>query len=48
MSFSYARTIDNDNWNVLQIDGGINKIKDPTRFYSLHCYLFPQSEICPR
>lgn len=39
ITFSYGH-IKNDT-NILQIDGFDTKI-DPTRFYSLHCHLFPK------
>ncbi|OWF48473.1 fringe glycosyltransferase-like [Mizuhopecten yessoensis] len=39
LTFSYS-----DN-NIVHIDG-FSKDQDPTRLYSLHCMLFPASDIC--
>lgn len=44
ISFSYSRF--GRDLNVLQIDGFDQRI-DPTRFLSLHCYLFPNFSFCP-
>lgn len=42
ITFSYAN-IQNDT-NTIQIDG-FNRVIDPTRFYTLHCHLFPHVRI---
>lgn len=39
VTFSYAN-IQNET-NTINIDGFFNRTIDPTRFYSLHCHLFP-------
>ncbi|KAL7297828.1 hypothetical protein TKK_0008861 [Trichogramma kaykai] len=46
VSFSYAKG-PKDEWNVVKIDG-FDKKKDPSRFKSLHCYLFPAASNCLR
>lgn len=43
VSFGYSR--DHNKWNVVKLDGFTLKT-DPTRFYSLHCYLFPHLHSC--
>ncbi len=44
ISFSYS------SWegssNVLAVDGPWDEEEDPTRFYSLHCLLFPRVPWC--
>ncbi|KAJ0180368.1 hypothetical protein K1T71_003772 [Dendrolimus kikuchii] len=45
ISFSYSKH--NDDWNVVNV-AGFDTDYDPTRFLSLHCFLFPHSKICPR
>ncbi|KAG4070934.1 hypothetical protein HA402_001371 [Bradysia odoriphaga] len=45
VSFSYGQ-IKNDK-NILNIDG-LDNISDPTRFYSLHCHLFPHLSSCSK
>lgn len=42
ITFSYAN-IQNDT-NTIQIDG-FNRVIDPTRFYTVHCHLFPHVRI---
>ncbi|KAG5680517.1 hypothetical protein PVAND_010024 [Polypedilum vanderplanki] len=44
ISFSYAHI--KDDWNVVKVVNGFDTTKDPYRFYSLHCYLFPHFEMC--
>ncbi|KAL5290952.1 MFNG family protein [Megaselia abdita] len=44
VSFSYARM--KNEWNIIKVDGFDLK-KDPKRFYSLHCHLFPYFSFCP-
>ncbi|EEB10059.1 Fringe glycosyltransferase, putative [Pediculus humanus corporis] len=46
ISFSYSR-YGKDDLNVVKIEGFDYKI-DPTRFLSLHCFLFPNFKFCPR
>lgn len=46
ISLSYSR-YGKDDLNVVKIDGFDYKI-DPTRFLSLHCFLFPTQSFCPR
>ncbi|KAL7033210.1 hypothetical protein ACKWTF_007506 [Chironomus riparius] len=43
ISFSYAHI--KDDWNIVKVDR-FDTTKDPYRIYSLHCYLFPQFDIC--
>lgn len=43
ISYSYA--VENNLWNVIKIDG-FNEQMDPTRFFSLHCHLFPHLKSC--
>ncbi len=46
VSFSYARSgepEDFDSDNVVSVGGGVSRRKDPTRFMSLHCRLYPGS-----
>lgn len=43
ISFSYAHI--KDDWNVVKVDG-FDTERDPYRFYSLHCYLFPHFDTC--
>ncbi|CAH1374999.1 fringe glycosyltransferase [Tenebrio molitor] len=45
ISFSYARN--KDEWNVVKIEGFDTKY-DTNRFLSLHCFLFPHFNFCPR
>ncbi|XP_037073880.1 fringe glycosyltransferase-like [Pollicipes pollicipes] len=45
ISFSYAS--DGEEENVINLET-FNKQKDPTRFYSLHCLLYPSTSFCPR
>lgn len=45
ISFSYSKL--KDEWNVVQVPG-FDTQYDPTRFLSLHCFLFPRFEFCPR
>lgn len=45
ISFSYSRN--KDEWNVVKIEGFDMKY-DPNRFLSLHCFLFPHFNFCPR
>ncbi|XP_039747304.1 LOW QUALITY PROTEIN: fringe glycosyltransferase [Pararge aegeria] len=45
ISFSYSKT--SKGWNVINVPG-FNYRYDPTRFLSLHCYLFPYFKYCPR
>jgi fringe protein len=42
LTFSYS--LDNEP-NTVDVDG-FNEITDPTRFLSLHCFLFPESLSC--
>lgn len=42
LTFSYS--LDNDP-NTVDVDG-FNEITDPTRFLSLHCFLFPEASNC--
>uniref|UniRef100_A0A0A1WQE2 Fringe glycosyltransferase n=1 Tax=Zeugodacus cucurbitae TaxID=28588 RepID=A0A0A1WQE2_ZEUCU len=44
VSFSYAHM--RNQWNVVKVDG-FDLAKDPKRFYSLHCKLFPYFSFCP-
>ncbi|XP_036337072.1 fringe glycosyltransferase-like [Rhagoletis pomonella] len=44
VSFSYAHM--RNQWNVIKVDG-FDLAKDPKRFYSLHCKLFPYFSFCP-
>ncbi|XP_014095726.1 fringe glycosyltransferase isoform X2 [Bactrocera oleae] len=44
VSFSYAHM--RNQWNVVRVDG-FDLAKDPKRFYSLHCKLFPYFSFCP-
>ncbi|XP_054270130.1 fringe glycosyltransferase [Macrosteles quadrilineatus] len=46
ITFSYSK-YSKDEINVVKIDGFDNRI-DPTRFLSLHCFLFPYFTFCPR
>ncbi|KAK7868832.1 hypothetical protein R5R35_003666 [Gryllus longicercus] len=46
ITFSYSR-YSKDEMNVVKIDGFDKRI-DPTRFLSLHCFLFPNSNFCSR
>ncbi|XP_014283170.1 fringe glycosyltransferase [Halyomorpha halys] len=46
ITFSYSK-YSKDEMNVVRIDGFDTRI-DPTRFLSLHCYLFPHFKSCPR
>ncbi|XP_073983539.1 fringe glycosyltransferase [Rhodnius prolixus] len=46
ITFSYSR-YSKDEMNVVRIDGFDTRI-DPTRFLSLHCFLFPHFKFCPR
>ncbi|XP_014240426.1 fringe glycosyltransferase [Cimex lectularius] len=46
ITFSYSK-YSKDEMNVVRIDGFDTRI-DPTRFLSLHCYLFPYFQFCPR
>ncbi|KAK6638344.1 hypothetical protein RUM44_008773 [Polyplax serrata] len=46
ISLSYSR-YGKDDLNVVKIEGFSYKL-DPTRFLSLHCYLFPNFKFCPR
>ncbi|KAF6203686.1 hypothetical protein GE061_002019 [Apolygus lucorum] len=46
ITFSYSR-YSKDEMNVVRIDGFDTRI-DPTRFLSLHCFLFPYFKFCPR
>ncbi|XP_023216864.1 fringe glycosyltransferase-like isoform X1 [Centruroides sculpturatus] len=45
ITFSYSRL--GQEMNVLPISGFDNRV-DPTRFLSLHCYLFPEVKFCSR
>ncbi|XP_012282368.1 fringe glycosyltransferase isoform X2 [Orussus abietinus] len=44
VSFSYKAC--QGDWNVVKIDGFGTK-DDPSRFRSIHCYLFPNAPQCP-
>ncbi|KAL0272397.1 UNVERIFIED_CONTAM: hypothetical protein PYX00_005380 [Menopon gallinae] len=46
ISLSYSR-YGQDDLNIVKIEGFEYK-QDPTRFLSLHCFLFPQFPFCPR
>lgn len=46
ITFSYSQ-YGKDEVNTVKVDGFNLKI-DPTRFYSLHCFLFPNVALCPR
>ncbi|RZF37816.1 hypothetical protein LSTR_LSTR007178 [Laodelphax striatellus] len=46
ITFSYS-TYSKDEVNVVKLDG-FNMRVDPTRFLSLHCFLFPYFPFCPR
>uniref|UniRef100_A0A1B6EG05 Fringe-like glycosyltransferase domain-containing protein n=1 Tax=Clastoptera arizonana TaxID=38151 RepID=A0A1B6EG05_9HEMI len=46
ITFSYSR-YSKDEVNVVKIDGFDMRI-DPTRFFSLHCFLFSHFPFCPR
>lgn len=47
ISFGYSHYADNGD-NHINVSG-LSEIDDPTRFISLHCYLFPNSlPICPQ
>lgn len=46
ITFSYSHYT-RDEMNVVKIDG-FNKRIDPTRFLSIHCFLFSYSSFCPR
>lgn len=46
ITFSYSR-YSKDVMNVVKIDGFDKRI-DPTRFLSIHCFLFPNFSFCPR
>lgn len=46
ISFGYFG-LNSPDVNVIQIDG-FSVTADPTRFYSLHCLLFPNAAICPK
>lgn len=43
ISFSYSRA-----GNVLSLNEAFDHRLDPTRFFSVHCYLFPQFDVCRR
>ncbi|OQR78175.1 fringe glycosyltransferase-like [Tropilaelaps mercedesae] len=43
ISFSYSRA-----GNVLSLSKAFDHRLDPTRFISVHCYLFPQFDVCRR
>lgn len=45
VSFGYSRT--KNEWNVVNVPG-FDTLYDPTRFLSLHCFLFPHFKFCPR
>lgn len=48
ISFSYhTKNKDVKNWNVVKVEGFDLK-NDPNRFLSLHCYLFPNFNFCPK
>ncbi|XP_063225108.1 fringe glycosyltransferase isoform X2 [Bacillus rossius redtenbacheri] len=46
ITFSYSR-YSKDEMNVVKIDGFDTRI-DPTRFLSIHCFLFSHFSFCPR
>ncbi|XP_021921942.1 fringe glycosyltransferase [Zootermopsis nevadensis] len=46
ITFSYSR-YSRDEMNVVKIDG-FNRRIDPTRFLSVHCFLFSYFSFCPR
>ncbi|XP_047098976.1 fringe glycosyltransferase [Schistocerca piceifrons] len=46
ITFSYSH-YSKDEMNVVKIDGFDKRI-DPTRFLSIHCFLFPYFSFCPR
>ncbi|XP_067013198.2 fringe glycosyltransferase [Anabrus simplex] len=46
ITFSYSR-YSKDKMNVVKIDG-LDKRIDLTRFLSIHCFLFPHFNFCPR
>nr|CAD7413950.1 unnamed protein product [Timema poppensis]CAD7598790.1 unnamed protein product [Timema genevievae] len=46
ITFSYSR-YSKDEMNVLKIDGFDHRL-DPTRFLSIHCFLFSYFNFCPR
>lgn len=46
ITFSYSR-YSRDEMNVVKIDG-FNRRIDPTRFLSIHCFLFSYFSFCPR
>ena len=49
ISFGYAQANEDNatssklTSNHIILSGGLSELEDPTRFISLHCYLFPQS-----
>lgn len=45
ISFGYAKV--KGEWNVVNVPG-FDTTYDPTRFLSLHCFLFPYFKYCPR
>ncbi|XP_063377907.1 fringe glycosyltransferase isoform X1 [Cydia fagiglandana] len=45
VSFGYSLV--KDEWNVVNVPGFDTRY-DPTRFLSLHCFLFPHFKFCPR
>nr|AAO38754.1 fringe [Junonia coenia] len=45
ISFSYSKS--KNGWNVINVPG-FDVRYDPTRFLSLHCFLFPHFKFCPR
>ena len=49
ISFGYAAPSPSQQSNHIALSQGLSELDDPTRFISLHCYLFPQSlpALCP-
>jgi len=46
ISFSYS--ISHKRRNTVLLDKYFNETYDPTRFFSIHCKLYPQAEICSK
>ncbi|RWS16499.1 beta-1:3-N-acetylglucosaminyltransferase radical fringe-like protein [Dinothrombium tinctorium] len=46
ITFSYSKY--GKEMNVINVEDGIDRRADPTRFYSLHCHLFPNFKYCAR
>ncbi len=48
ISFGYSKYADDTGENHVSLTNGLSELEDPTRFISLHCYLFPKSSPkCP-